>query len=47
MDPDPTIGNECVGRACMADADCDACQTCDAGACVAPTPDSACLQSGG
>lgn len=47
MDPDPTVGNECVGRACMVDADCDTCQTCDAGACVAPAPDSACLPSGG
>jgi mono/diheme cytochrome c family protein len=47
MDADPTVGNECVGRACGVDADCDACQTCGAGACVAPTPDSACLPSGG
>jgi mono/diheme cytochrome c family protein len=47
MDPDPTVGNECVGRACAVDSDCDTCQTCGAGACVAPTPDSACLRSGG
>lgn len=47
MDPDPTVGNECVGRACSVDAECDTCQTCGAGVCVAPAPDSACLQSGG
>lgn len=47
MDPDPTVGNECVGLTCAADADCDACQTCNAGACVAPTPASACLRSAG
>ena len=46
MDPDPTVGNECVGRACSVDAECDTCQTCNAGACVAPAPDSACLRSG-
>jgi mono/diheme cytochrome c family protein len=47
IDPNPTFGNECVGRACRADADCDTCQTCDAGACVAPAPHSACVLSGG
>ena len=43
---DPTIGNECVGRACEIDADCDTCQTCSARSCAAPAPDSACVLSG-
>jgi mono/diheme cytochrome c family protein len=46
MAADPTVGNECVGRACTADADCDTCQTCNAAVCTAPTSDSACLLSG-
>jgi hypothetical protein len=44
MAPDP-VGNECVGRTCAVDTDCDACQTCNADACVAPTSASACLRS--
>jgi len=40
---DPTVGNECVGQECRVDADCDACQTCNARVCVAPEPNSACL----
>lgn len=38
--------NECVGRACVADTDCDTCQTCNLGACVAPAPTSLCLTNG-
>ena len=34
---------ECVGQACVADLDCDTCQTCGAGACKAPAADSVCL----
>jgi mono/diheme cytochrome c family protein len=44
LDPDPAIGNECIGKACTVDADCDACQTCGScDTCDAPTRDSACL----
>jgi len=43
IDADPSVGNECVGKACSADIDCETCQTCTAGACTAPTADSACI----
>jgi mono/diheme cytochrome c family protein len=37
--------NECVGKACTADVECDTCQTCNAGTCAAPAADSACVAS--
>jgi hypothetical protein len=37
--------NECVGKACTADVECDTCQTCNASACAAPAADSACVAS--
>jgi hypothetical protein len=43
----PATGiNECVGGACVIDADCDVCQTCTNGACVAPDATSTCLTDG-
>jgi hypothetical protein len=39
---DATTGNECVGKNCSVDSDCDVCQTCE-GTCTAPASDSACL----
>lgn len=38
--------NECVGTACVDDATCGACQTCDALTCDAPAADSACRAQG-
>lgn len=40
--------NECVGHTCAADADCDACQTCNTSTskCEAPVAASACLAGG-
>lgn len=40
--------NECVGHTCAADADCDACQTCNTSTskCEAPTSTSACAAGG-
>jgi mono/diheme cytochrome c family protein len=40
------VNNQCVGKACMSDDDCDACQTCSASACAAPDPASVCLKTG-
>lgn len=34
--------NECVGAACVADSDCDVCQTCRSGASAAPDASSTC-----
>jgi hypothetical protein len=41
-----TSANECVGGPCNVDSDCDACQTCNAGACAGPTASSTCLTKG-
>jgi hypothetical protein len=38
--------HECVGRACTATFQCDACQTCTANVCVAPAANSTCLVGG-
>jgi hypothetical protein len=38
--------NECVGRTCAVDSDCDACQTCSGTACIAPASTSTCLTLG-
>lgn len=38
--------NECVGAACAEDTDCDVCQTCTEGVCVAPDATSGCLVDG-
>ncbi len=43
-----TTTNECVGRACAADTDCDTCQTCTAvdggsGVCAAPATNDLCV----
>jgi hypothetical protein len=35
--------NECVGRGCSIDADCDTCQTCTSNVCTAPAAASTCL----
>lgn len=43
---DKAVNNQCVGRSCQADSDCDACQTCGGSGCQAPTADSACLARG-
>ena len=41
-----TATNECVGRACNVDADCDTCQTCTSSVCTAPdAATSLCLQT--
>ncbi|HEY8086533.1 MAG TPA: hypothetical protein VIF09_01770, partial [Polyangiaceae bacterium] len=37
--------NECVGRACTLDSDCDACQTCTTNVCAAPAANSICVAS--
>lgn len=41
--------NECVGKACAVDADCDACQTCTPGTltCAAPIAGNTCIANGG
>lgn len=41
-----TATNECAGKACTADSDCFACQTCEYGTCVAPSTSSTCLTNG-
>jgi mono/diheme cytochrome c family protein len=41
-----TVGNQCVGKACMADSDCDACQKCTGTTCQQPAASDACLTSG-
>lgn len=40
--------NECIGKTCAVDSDCDACQTCTAGVltCAAPLLASTCLSGG-
>lgn len=38
--------NECIGKACTVDSDCDACQTCMGLACAAPASGAACLSTG-
>jgi hypothetical protein len=38
-----TAGGECTGGACSGDLDCGTCQTCGAGTCQAPAPDSLCV----
>jgi hypothetical protein len=38
-----TATNECVGRACSVDSDCDTCQTCASGSCAAPNSSSMCV----
>ena len=43
---DKKVNNQCVGRACESDDDCDACQKCSAKACVQPSADDACLRTG-
>lgn len=43
---DKVVNNQCVGKSCSSDDDCDACQTCDSGACAAPSPAAACLSKG-
>ncbi len=41
-----TMTNECVGRVCAVNTDCDACQTCPSGTCVAPAATSMCPLAG-
>lgn len=41
-----TGANECVGAPCVADPDCDACQTCGSGVCEAPRVGNPCLAGG-
>jgi hypothetical protein len=42
-----TATNECVGRTCKVDSDCDVCQTCDATKkCIAPAMGATCLTQG-
>jgi hypothetical protein len=38
--------NECIGRTCAVDSDCDACQTCTTTKCAAPAASSACVANG-
>ncbi len=38
--------NECVGGLCASDNDCDVCQTCNRGVCVAPDATNTCIVAG-
>jgi hypothetical protein len=40
------VGNQCIGRSCTVDTDCDACQKCNTGACEQPAPADQCLFAG-
>lgn len=38
--------NECVGKSCSTDSDCDVCQTCSGDVCVAPAEGNPCIADG-
>ena len=41
-----TVNNQCLTKVCMADSDCNACQSCTDGTCQAPAASSTCITSG-
>jgi mono/diheme cytochrome c family protein len=41
-----TVGNQCLTKSCVTDADCDACQHCTGSTCVAPSASDTCLTQG-
>jgi mono/diheme cytochrome c family protein len=41
-----TVNNQCVGKACMDDSECGACQKCAASTCQPPAASDACLATG-
>ena len=41
-----TVGNQCLNKSCMTDADCNACQHCTGNTCVAPSASDTCLTQG-
>lgn len=41
-----TATKECIGKSCVGDGDCAACQTCTATKCAAPAANSTCLTQG-
>ncbi len=43
---DKAVNNQCTGKACMADSDCDVCQKCTGMTCQAPAASDACLTTG-
>jgi mono/diheme cytochrome c family protein len=43
---DKTVNNQCTGKACMVDSDCDVCQKCSGTTCQVPSAGDACIASG-
>jgi mono/diheme cytochrome c family protein len=43
---DKTVNNQCIGKACADDTECDACQKCTNKTCQAPAASDACLTKG-
>jgi hypothetical protein len=43
---DKAVNNQCVGKTCATDDDCNACQTCAAGHCQQPMATASCLKTG-
>jgi hypothetical protein len=40
------VNNQCTGKACMTDSDCDVCQKCSGTTCQVPSASDACLSAG-
>ena len=43
---DKAVNNQCTGKACMTDSDCDVCQKCSGTTCQVPSTSDACLATG-